>query len=559
MRGGHHGNRGMERVTRDRRRRRRDESGSALVLVFVVSVLLMGAMAAAISASDVGGTVSTQYVSTSQASLAAQSGLASEISLIRAASTYQAMPCQPFSGSLSAPGAASAFSGTVTYYATASTTTLPCNGTSSTPWNLGSGSAVPASAKILSTGTDAHGSSTTMEEDLSISVATSSALPDDALFTENAMDLSGNGINVDSYEGNTPSIYAEGTLTCNGTQTFQGTVTTYSDPVFSNDCTIGGLIASGEVSSNDNNLVINGNVISYGESMGVGISFTGNGDEINGSVQEVAGPIALGGNSSTYISGTATASGSITLSHGAKVDGSTTCTTPNCTANDSNAAFTGQTMPPLVTFPSENFTAAALQGDGWNVVQIPNSTYTCAQYFADDNSPVVDPFQTAIANITEPTAVFAPTCQLSYSHNGDVFKMSSDVLLQVASFNDQGTVTFESTVPSTASPGPAVHHNFELLAEGTGSTPGNPVVCSTGSTWITMTQDNTFDSSLSTLLYTPGQMTISNNAALYGQTLACGGYGVTNGLQLYFDPSGGKELPGAAGAPTEAVLDKFVS
>ena len=141
----------------------RNESGYVVVLVLVVAVLLMGILAAALTSSDFSQSLSSQYNDTSQASLAAQSGLSVELNAMRNVSAYTSLPCGAFNGTLTAPGAASSYSGTVTYYPSGSNpSALACSGST-----LG-GSTAPATATILSTGAAPHGSPTTMEEEIAI-------------------------------------------------------------------------------------------------------------------------------------------------------------------------------------------------------------------------------------------------------------------------------------------------------------------------------------------------------------------------------------------------------
>ena len=67
---------------------RRDEKGNTIVLVLGVSVLLMSILAASLAISNDAGNASSKYLDTSQAALAAQSGLAMELSNMRNVTTY---------------------------------------------------------------------------------------------------------------------------------------------------------------------------------------------------------------------------------------------------------------------------------------------------------------------------------------------------------------------------------------------------------------------------------------------------------------------------------------
>jgi hypothetical protein len=87
-------------MNRHRQRFSGDDRGSVLVIVLGVAVLLMAMMATAVSTSDFAGTDTTQYADTSQGSLAAQAGLAVEITALRAVISYANFPCGSFSGTL---------------------------------------------------------------------------------------------------------------------------------------------------------------------------------------------------------------------------------------------------------------------------------------------------------------------------------------------------------------------------------------------------------------------------------------------------------------------------
>ncbi len=69
-----------------------DDRGSTLVLVLVISVFLIGVIAVSISTSNFSGTLSSQYGNTSQGALAAQSGLAVELSALRVCHRLHLVP-----------------------------------------------------------------------------------------------------------------------------------------------------------------------------------------------------------------------------------------------------------------------------------------------------------------------------------------------------------------------------------------------------------------------------------------------------------------------------------
>jgi len=518
---------------------RRDDRGSTLVLVLVLSIFLMGILAVALNKSDFSGTLSTQYGNTSQAALAAQSGLAVELGALRNVTVYTSFPCGAFSGTLSAPGATSSYAGTVTYYPSGTNpSALTCSGST-----LG-GSTTPATAIIMSTGTAPHGSPTTMHETIAIATtSTPAAALGYALFTANSLDLSG-AASVNNSGANIANVYSGGTLTCGTGDSIAGAITTYGAVDFTGTCSMAGLTASGAVTL-ANSAVVNGNVISYAGPLALSGSA-----KITGNATETSGNITLAG--SGKIVGNAYASGIITVGSGS-IGG---------TQTPLDSALSSQTMPAAVSFPVLSPSVATWQGQGWNVVQIPGTvsgtSYSCLNatgttlgtgpnYFQSNSSGAADPYMTAIAGLTAKTVFYAPTCAPSYSRT-QTFNFAADSVLQVASLTTVGSDTYQSTS--------ATRHDFSVLA-GVGPPPTS---CSTSSVDISVSNSSNFDSSLSVFFYTPGQVSYANSPSMTGQIVACGGITGSNSFTLTFDPSASGEIPGSssATAPTVTVLNKYV-
>ena len=225
-------------------------------------------------------------------------------------------------------------------------------------------------------------------------------------------------------------------------------------------------------------------------------------------------------------------------------------------------------MPPASTFPN-----LALPSSGWNVVQIPNSSYSCAQYFQSisneaGSGPSVaypDPFQAALETQSTKTIYEAPTCNLSY-RNAQVFALNpngGDALLDVAKISFANSNTFcEATAEnsgicsSATSPGP------NLIIEANGPVPASPATytCSTSTVDITFTNASDFYPNVDVLLYSMGEISYANDSAMTGQIQACGGMTGTNTFDLKFDPSAAEEVYGSAsGGITLSILDKYVA
>ena len=319
-------------MTAPRRHVRDDERGSAIVMVLMVSMLLMGALVVALTVSDFSGSLSTQYGSTSQSSLAAQSGLAVELSAMRNVSLYTSLPCGAFSGSLTAPGAVSSYSGTVTYYPSgANPSPLTCSGST-----LG-GVTAPDGHDCL----DGH-----RRARLAVDHARDRrhrhhdhARPGPGLRPLHHQRLEPVRRGGSDQLGllMSPTSTPGGVLTCGTGDSSPGSVTTYGAVNFTGSCSIGGLTASGAVTLG-NSATVNGNLISYGGplTMSGAAKVTGTATETNGNISVSGGTI----NGNTAASGTITVSGGGSISPGTQ--------TPN------DSALSSQTMPAAVSFPALN-------------------------------------------------------------------------------------------------------------------------------------------------------------------------------------------------------------
>lgn len=509
------------------RSHRSNDNGSVIVLVLVLAVLLMGILAVAVSSSTYSGTLATRYYNTSQAALAAQAGVSTELGAMRAVSTYANLPCGAFSGNFTLSGAVSSWSGTVTYYPSGTNpTALTCSGST-----LGGGS-VPATATIASTGSAPHGVSTTVHADIQIATTSTPALAlGYALFTSNSLNLTGAAA-LSNSTGNVANVYSGNTLTCGNGDVIPGSVTTYAIVSFTGSCTVGGLTASGQVTLG-NSAAVNGNLISYGTS----ITMTGTA-KVTGNATETSGNISLPSGSPT-ITGNADASGTITTAGGASIGG---------TRTQLDGSLSSQTMPAAVSFPTLNPAVADWQSAGWTVVQIPGTVHgvaqTCASYFKSNSSGAADPWQSDIAAETTKTVYYAPTCNPSYTRS-QTFSFAADTVLQIATLTTANSDTYGSTT--------ATHHDVSILAS-----TGTP--CSTSSTDISVSNSSNFGSTLTVFFYTPGAVSYANAPSMTGQITACGGITGSNSFALTFDPQASGEIPGSstATAPTITIVDKYI-
>ncbi|MHB1988090.1 MAG: hypothetical protein ACYCSF_08905 [Acidimicrobiales bacterium] len=544
-----------------------------MVLVLIVSVLMISALGVAVSAAESGLHYSAMFKTDSQGEMAAQTGLATELTEMEDASSYTGFPCT-LDNQLNVPGAASAYSATVAY--SDNGTALPCSGST-----LG-GTTAPTNATLTSTGKAPQGSTVVMKEDVQIAVTpTTPAEVGYAIFTSNNIELAND---PQLYTGTcvmgsnppgpcTPDIYAGQAVTCANGMTTSGNVTTYNPVDLAGACTIGGNLTSAASVQLQNSATVKGYVKSYGgNTAATSCGYTNSGTRKNPVYTYYAiclsGISAIDGNATETngnievpdgtIGGNAYASGTISVSGGGVITG---------TQTPGDSALSSETMPPESTFPT-----LTLPTSGWNVVSIPNSTYTCAQYFQSISNEASgtsvafpDPFQQALESQSTKTIYDAPSCDVAYS-NAQVFALNptgGDAVLDVASLtlNNSNTFCEESaqnsdTCSTATSPGPS------LVLEANGPPPVSPATytCSTSTVDMTFNNSTVFEPNVDVLLYSLGQVQYANSSGMTGQIQACGGLTGTNSFSLTFDNQAADEIyGGGTSSITISVEDKYIA
>jgi cytoskeletal protein CcmA (bactofilin family) len=540
------------------------DEGGVLILVLIIGVLLVASLGVAVAATTSSLSFTTMFKTDSQSEMAAQTGLATELTAMEAVTDYTSFPCSA-SGSLDVTGASSSYSTTVSYSANGSA--LSCAGST-----LG-GSTAPTNATLTSVGKAEHATTVTMKEDVEIAVTPSNpAEVGYAIYTSNNIVLEAAATLTTGTA--TPDIYAGQQVNCQNGTTSTGSITTYQPVDFSGSCNFAGNLTSAGYVELQNSATIQGDVISYGgdtaatscgsTSSGSGKSkvttyyaiclsgaaaIKGNATETNGNIEVPDGEIY----------GNADASGAISVSGGGKIAG---------TSTPDDSSLSSETMPAATTFPS-----LSPPSSGWNVVDIPNSSYTCAQYFQSisneaGSGPSVafpDPFQLALENQTEKTIYYAPSCDVSYS-NAQVFAQNptgGDAFLDVAkiSFSNSNTFCEETAEDSgTCSSSTSVGDHLVIEANGPPPTPPATYSCSTSTVDESFSNASKFYPNVDVLLYSMGEISFANDSVMTGQIQACGGVIGTNTFQLQFDPSAADEVYGAAGGSvTISILDKYVA
>lgn len=548
-----------------RRRGEQGDEGGALILVLVIAVLLVATLGVAVAVTTSGLQFTTMFKDSSQSEMAAQSGLASMLTSIEQVTTYGALPCAG-SGSLGVPGATSTYSTTVSYSVYG--TPLACTGSDNT---LG-GSTTPTNATLTSAGKAPHGATVTMKEDIEIAANPSTeAQTGYAIYTANNVVLN-NDIQLTNGTA-APDVYAGQQVTCKNGTLSSGSLVTYQPVDLSGSCTFQGNVTSAGYVELQNSAQVDGSIYSFGgntaatscgstKSGGVytyyDICLSGSA-LVKGSVSEMNANIEV---TDGTVQGDAYAAGQIYVTGGGTITGTST-------PNDTSLA--SQTMQPASTFPS-----FSLPSTGWNVVDIPNSSYTCAQYFQSINNeagstspPSIaypDPFQAALETQTTPTIYDAPSCDVSYQ-NAQVFGLNptgGNAILDVAQITFSNSNIFceesaeSSGICSTAtSPGP----NFVIEANGPPPPPpATSYTCSTSTVDMTFNNATDFESNLDVLLYSMGEISYANDAAMTGQIQACGGLIGSNSFQLSFDPSAAEMVYSTpASGITISVIDKYVA
>ncbi|HEV8063552.1 MAG TPA: hypothetical protein VGP46_01915, partial [Acidimicrobiales bacterium] len=234
-----------------------DDAGQTFVILVIVSMVLVGALAVALSSAVAGIGFANRDQGSLQSQLAANSGLEAELAAIRGAASPSAFPCAT-QGGLSITGAASTYSATATYFA-ANGTSIACSGANAT---LGS-SVSPASATVVSTGRAAStGQVVTAEANLSIVTKSSlSGALGYAIFSSSNLSLTNAAtLNQAGSSGPSPNIYVGQTLTCNNGTSSQGGLTVFSPMSLSNSCSFSGDVVTTGQASLSNSASIGGSL-----------------------------------------------------------------------------------------------------------------------------------------------------------------------------------------------------------------------------------------------------------------------------------------------------------
>lgn len=532
---------------------RRTESGQALVIVLIVSLLLITTLVAALASARAGLAESNGFTAEVQGGMAAQTGLATELTAMRNASTYGALPCD-LTGALGMTGATASYTVVVAY--SAAGTQLACSPTVGT--TLG-GVTAPTSATLTATGKAPHGSEAVMKEDVTIAVAAStSPVVGYGIFTASALNLTNGGVTVQGSTGATtlPTEYAEGVVTCDAGVMNKANLITYAPITLTNDCQYMGSLTTDGAETMENSATVAGSAIAYGG----GITLSGDA-MIGGNATATGGNISI--ISYGLIGGNAFASGTISETNGPAIN-----QLISGTLSPNDPSLSSETMPAEASFPTLSLPTTQTT-PAWSIVNIPASQ--CAWYFSDSTTP--DPFQLALESQTARTVYDASTCSISYG-SARTFMLNppttgnstaGDAILDVATMvltNAGSTFCEESATDSYAcssatTPGP----NLTIFANASSASSA----CSTSTestTAVQLDNSNNFEQNVVTLIYTLGGVIMQNgNSSMTGQIVACGTIAATNTFTLTVNTAAATEVLGSSSTGASLTLtdeDKYV-
>jgi hypothetical protein len=588
---------------RARRRQSEDDAGYIIIIVLVIAMIVLSLAAVAMQASMTNDSVTSSYANSVQSHLASETALNVGVSQIAAvtnatpATTDNYGNVEDSSGNdlrsqlpsqitVAATPTSPGYTATVAY--TWSNPLYQQSGAPST-WTNGSltnpNAAIwPSTATITALGTAPKGSSVKMIETVGISPpvvsvtntttnttltsATSTApaitttpgtpgtpgtttlLPGygAAIFSGGQVSLSGNVSATTSSVTTPANIVAGNGIVCPNNVTVQGSIYSYStsDQSLSNNCTITGSLYSVSGVTLSNSVSVGGDLWSYGT----------DGITLNNTVKVSGNATATKGAITTYagvnIVGNAAAAGVINYNSGSQ---SWYGTIHGVVAPNNSTGLAGDTMPTEPTFPTlSDPTQAQWQGTEYtNVITVTNagtflngtqtsttqncSTYFNAQYLAVNNYQAsASQFNLDVNAATTPTAIDASACSAPnlYGPNGTAtYTLHTDVAVTLSGLQTSGTNTFTSSSSTT--------HNLSII------------VPSPGTGGITLSNNTTFATSVSTLLYTLGTVSAANASVMNGQILADASMAGSNNFALTFSSSAALTLPGTttttAGTP----------
>ena len=572
--------------------KRYGESGSALLMVLVIGLFLVMTTVVTLTVTRGSLAQSSNYSVHSYASLAAQAGLSDAVSEITSAlpsgpSTY---PCS-LSGTLPNSNASTIYSVTITYSDSGATENCNGGGNGQMASTLGSQSAAPNSAVIISTGEMeantplAKNNQVEMEESISISGG-QTAVPNEAILTEAPLILN-NQYSITGGSGVGPADVSSPHFSCSATSTIDGNVIAgTSGAQVTGSCNVTGSISSngpvyitGNVLGNvtawlkglpmsssgitiTNGGYAPGNVISYGAGINIGsVTLTtpvGNAGTV---VDAYNGNLSMPYTYYLHKGVSYNATGTITIngvsSHGTLPSATGTPTAvPPFPKTDPIPATGGQNVTETITgFSCMNFTNAFTQDVmSFNMLHPGATTLTinantCNNVTVSQNVLFNENVNLYVGSLDiGGTSGFGQACLYTYNTESSCQQYTGGYGFGPGS----GPLP-----PGTQS---APYYAFRVFA-GTGNTSGSGCGAfgsTTANVDITGSGAAIIASDIHLFIYTPGSVSLGNQVSITGQIYACSGMAQGGGgVGITYYPTSAL-LQNIQGTPSVSIENEYL-
>jgi Tfp pilus assembly protein PilX len=516
-------------------RRNGDDDGAALITVLLITMLITSLLAVVVSATLTNLRGSGLDRKRNQTSAAAEAGVDATLANLQISTSAAALSCSPLTGTT---GGAS-YSAAVTYYSTyppTSASILNCsnNAASGSATAAGTLTGAPLAALITSLGSAVapyHGAAAsygnrtmTALARLTPGTATGPRM-DVAVYSDNGVTLT-NQWKLMSVNGSAPSFYTGHDFACNSNPIINGSIYVQGNASLTNQCWVDGDVwANGDVTTSTT------------------------GVHVGGSIKSSTGSLLVG-NNGLFIGKDVLVGGTCCNKNGPppKTGDGTNLVLPNGQVKTGLAAnpVPVSTFPQLM-YPPTQTTATTLPWATWELqnaiannapTSSPARAGSCSVAGSSDslNGPLVSP---ATATIIDANSCDMTWRALSIQLNGDL------------------TIYLSSLVSSNGinvTSGDGAKHVLRIIVPwppGATSCVGNS---GNGQDQLTFDSGGTaIGSNINMLLYTPGQVKMTNNIDFYGQIYACSLSASVN-VTVHFVAVGSGDTSGGS-TPTPYKVD----
>ena len=461
-----------------------NDDGAALVMVMLITILITALLGAVIAATTANLRGSGLDRKRGQTAAAAEAGIDATLASLQI-SAGTSLPCST-SGSVSG----ASYVANVVYYAANGSTIACTNGTVAS---------TPATAEITSTGSgsapysgaSAANGNRVMTALVRMTAGTASGPTlDKAVFSDSSITLT-NAWKLVSVSGSDASLYTNGNFTCNSTPTIAGSVYAQGTASLTNTCWVDGDVwANGNITTSTTGIHVGGSI----KSTTGGLSEGNHGIYIGKDVQVKT--TCCGG------SPTGKAGDGQVQTVGGTIQTGVTLTAPPAETFPqiaySPSSFPGYSVVPWATWEKTN--AVANGAPSWSSAQTGDCSVASASYSL--NGPLLSP--------STPTIIDARSCS-PMSWNTVTLKLASDLTIFASSFYSTNGVTVTSA--------DGANHVLRIIVPWSSTA---TTCAGTGAGNITFDAGGTsLPSNIQMMLYTPGQLTMTNNIDFYGQVYGC--------------------------------------